>query len=285
MTDVDQFESAFKSAAKAVYQYQHLKITHVLVICDLEPGAAGLFTEQIKSFLSVPDDQTTWTVLSGEQFNTVGQLLDQINQHKPDLICSYRHLHSEAWRWPYGLGTYTDVISQQASCPLLLVPRPDSADEAKDAIPSDTMDVMAVTDHLTGDDALVNFAVRFTDSKGKLLLAHVEDQGIFDRYIEAVSRIPQINTDVAREYLLKQLLKEPRDYIQSCSKVLAENASTVQVEPIVVTGHHVSQYQHLIKEHRIDLLVMHARDSDQVAMHGVAYPLAVELRNTPLLLI
>jgi hypothetical protein len=30
---------------------------------------------------------------------------------------------------------------------------------------------------------------------------------------------------------------------------------------------------------------MHTRDQDQLAMHGLAYPLAVELRHIPLLLV
>ena len=38
-------------------------------------------------------------------------------------------------------------------------------------------------------------------------------------------------------------------------------------------------------EHGIDLLVMHTKDEDQLAMHGLAYPLAIELRDIPLLLI
>jgi hypothetical protein len=33
------------------------------------------------------------------------------------------------------------------------------------------------------------------------------------------------------------------------------------------------------------MLIFHSRDDDQVAMHGTAYPLAVELRTLPLLLI
>ena len=34
-----------------------------------------------------------------------------------------------------------------------------------------------------------------------------------------------------------------------------------------------------------DLLVMHAKEEDQMAMHGMAHPLAVELRSVPLLLL
>ena len=44
-------------------------------------------------------------------------------------------------------------------------------------------------------------------------------------------------------------------------------------------------YKRLIDEHRVDLLVMNTKDEDQLAMHGLSYPLTVELRDTPLLLI
>ena len=36
---------------------------------------------------------------------------------------------------------------------------------------------------------------------------------------------------------------------------------------------------------RVDLLVMNTKDEDQLAMHGLAYPLAVELRQIPLLML
>ena len=41
----------------------------------------------------------------------------------------------------------------------------------------------------------------------------------------------------------------------------------------------------LIDEHKVDLLVMNSRDEDQLAMHGLAYPLAVELNHVPMLLL
>ncbi len=43
--------------------------------------------------------------------------------------------------------------------------------------------------------------------------------------------------------------------------------------------------QPLIDEHKVDLLVMYAKDEDQLAMHGRTYPLAVELRHIPLLML
>ena len=48
----------------------------------------------------------------------------------------------------------------------------------------DTNRVMVMTDHLTGDSRLVNFAVRFTEPDGTLFLTHIEDDAVFDRYVD-----------------------------------------------------------------------------------------------------
>jgi len=50
-------------------------------------------------------------------------------------------------------------------------------------------------------------------------------------------------------------------------------------------GHRLQDYKRLVTEHDVDLLVMNTKDHEQLAMHGVAYPLTVELRDTPLLLL
>ena len=50
-------------------------------------------------------------------------------------------------------------------------------------------------------------------------------------------------------------------------------------------GHRLSEYKRLIGEHEVDLLVMNTKDAEQHAMHGMAYPLAVELRDIPLLML
>ena len=54
---------------------------------------------------------------------------------------------------------------------------------------------------------------------------------------------------------------------------------------IVKLGHHLSDYARLVEEHEIDLLVLNTKDEDQMAMHGIAYPLAVELRDVPMLML
>lgn len=278
MLEVDEFESAFKSAAKEVFRYERIEFNDVLVLTDLDQDGADQFAAGVQQYLATIGE-ANWTVLTGEADSSVDLILEAIESHKPDLICTYRHLHSGAWKWPYSLGTFVDVIIQVAPCPVLMLPRPDAK------LPSNTDEVSAVTDHLTGDHQLVNCAVRLTSADGKLYLTHVEDETTFERYIETIGKIPSIDTDNARDVIHKQLLKEPADYIDSVSDVLKTNGVTVKAEKIVATGHHLEEYKRIILDHGIDLLVMHGRDVKQVAMHGLAYPLAIELRDTPILLI
>jgi len=115
-------------------------------------------------------------------------------------------------------------------------------------------------------------------------LTHVEDQVIFERFLTVIDKIAEIDSETARDAIVNRLLAEPRDYIESCRLVLEEKTE-VKVEAIVTCGHLLKDHQKLIEEHEIDLLILHTKDDDQLAMHGLAYPLAVEMRKRPMLLI
>ena len=144
---------------------------------------------------------------------------------------------------------------------------------------------MAIADHLTGDNHLVSYAARLTSPNGKLLLTHVEDQSVFERYMEVIGKISSIDTEPAREAIVEQLLNEPRDYIRSCAEVLAEAELPIEIEEVVTFGHSLLDYKLLIDEKQVDLLVLNTKQEDQLAMHGLAYPLCVELRDTPILML
>ena len=144
---------------------------------------------------------------------------------------------------------------------------------------------MAMTDHLSGDDRLVNFAAGLVEPDGTLYLTHIEDEKTFARYAEVISKIPEIDTDTATEEIRNRLLDEPKDYIRSCRETLEEHGVQLRVEEIVTMGHRLSDYRQFIESNRVDLLVINTKDDDQDAMHGMAYPLAVELRQIPLLML
>ena len=234
MTEIDQFESVFKSADKPVYSLESISIDSVLTVTDLPEDSSTAFAQQCKTFLSVLDKQpsTKWQTISGERFSCVGDLLSLVQEAAPDLICAYRNLHTPATEFPYSLGVYLDVLTQATSVPVLLLPNPQDF-MGREGDMQGTRTVMAITDHLTGDHHLVSYGALLTQPEGKLLLTHVEDQVILDRYMSTISKIPSIETESARESILKQLLKEPRDYIRSCKKILHEAKLPITIEEIV----------------------------------------------------
>lgn len=285
MTQIDQFESVFRSADKSRFAYKPIEIGHVLVITDLDDYQSKLYSDRIRSFLKSlgkqPDIQ--WSVASEKECENVGTLLDVVEAKRPDLICTYRNLHSGGWRWPYSLGEHLDVLTQVTTTPVLVLPRPDEKSFSPSTV--DTSSVLAITDHLTGDHQLINYAIRFTEQDGTLHLAHIEQKKIFDRYIDAISKIGSIDTEHAKEEILKRLLKEPEDYIASCIDVIKEANIDIEVNSIVKIGSQLEDYRQLINENNVDILVVNTKDDDQMAMHGLAYPLAIELRQYSLLML
>ncbi|MAV34314.1 MAG: hypothetical protein CMJ59_02545 [Planctomycetaceae bacterium] len=282
MTNLDQFESTFKSADKARFVYEPVSLQKLLLVTDTEESVASGFKSSVEQLLNSAagvEGIETSVVLGGD-FDQISSLLEQIGQHQPDLICTYRNLHVEAADYPYSLGGYLDVLTQVSEIPVLVMPHPRFAGS-----PTSTQSVMAITDHLTGDDHLVSCATALTSSGGTLFLTHVEDLTTFERYIETIAKIPEIDTSTAQQALLEQLLREPRDYIASCSEVLTSRGLPFQVQSLVSVGHHLADYRRLVEEHNVDLLVLNTKDEDQLAIHGLAYPLTIELRETPLLLL
>jgi nucleotide-binding universal stress UspA family protein len=282
MSSVDQFASVFNAAAKTIFQYKPPVLKNALIITDLENEAAAKYVESAKSFFS--EIEGPWDVLEKGDFTTVKDLLDIVGNKKPDLIVTYRHLHSEAWRWPHSLGEHLDVLIQVTEPPVAIMPHPDREGVPEHAM-KNTANVMAINDHLTGEDCLVNHAAQMTLSEGTLHLTHIEDDVIFDRYMEVISKIPEIDTDVARETIRTQLLNEPSAYIDSVGEALSHELSNIKVIKHISHGLQLDEYRKAVDEHKADLVVVKAHDPDQQAMNATAYSIAVELRTTPLLIV
>lgn len=283
MTKIDQFESVFKAASKPLYTFEDIAIENVLVISDMNDAEHTAFADTIQQFLPMLSSQVTWHHIRGDAYTDVQELLDTVQKQSPDLVCTYRNLQTNSWRWPYSLGDYLDVLTQESNIPIMVFPHPQK--EGKEWKDSILKEVMVITDHLTGDDRLVHYGLRFTPQDGTLFMSHVEDKEVFERYVELFSKIPEIDTDVAREKLYERLLKEPHDYIDSCKAELDKKEHPIHIEAIVTLGHFLSDYQMHLQEHEVDLLVLNTKDDDQFAMHGLAYPIAVEFRSIPLLML
>ncbi|MDJ0945730.1 MAG: hypothetical protein QNJ30_19855 [Kiloniellales bacterium] len=285
MTKLDTFESVFKSADKPVFAYRAVTLGQVLLVTDLGEAAAEALLGRVRDYLGAVDaPETRWTAVPGGAFGDVHQLLELVEARRPDLIVTYRHLHSEAWRWPFSLGEHLDVLTQATKTPVLVLPHPDAERGLPHSV-RNTDRVMAITDHLAGESRLVNAALAFTRPGGTCWLTHVECTQHFERYMDVISRIPALETEVARETIAAQLLKEPHDFIRSCRAVIEAEGLDVRIEEIVTMGDRLVEYETLIRDHEVDLLVLYTKDEDQLAMHGLAYPLAVELRQIPLLML
>lgn len=284
MTKVDQFESAFRAASKTPFKYAAVQVESVLVVADAGEAESRAFSERARAFLSVLEqgENVRWASVNGDDFDTVPELLEIIERERPGLICTYRHLHSDSWQWPYTLGEYIDVLTQATTTPVLVLPHPK---RAAGRPVTDTSVVVAMTDHLVGDDRLVNWAARFTADDGTLVLSNVDDDVAFERFMEVIGKVPSINTDDARAQIGERLSRDAHDYINSCARGLSRSGRPITVDEIVTRGHHLSEYRRIVEEKDADLLVMNTKDDDQLAMHGLAYPLAIEVRSIPLLLL
>jgi hypothetical protein len=283
MTTLDQFESVFNSAVKPLYRYKPILISHALIVTDLDQDSANEFAGQVQQLLA-PQKIENWEIITGDQYSSTLDLLGLLEGKTTDLICCYRNLHSQAWQHPHSLGSHLDVLIQMTSSPVLILPHPEAGYAYAHAYDSERQ-VLAMTDHMTDDDLLVSLAAEFTGSGGHLHLAHIEDEMTFNRYIEAISKIETIDTVNAQSTIKHQLLKYPTDYIESCRTTLLQEFPSISVEAIVAFGKKLSDYSKYVDDLGINLLIMHGKDEDQLAMHGLSYPLAIEIRQIPLLVI
>ncbi len=286
MSRLDQFESVFKSAAKATFTHEPVSIARAMILTDLAAAEAEAYACRVRDFLRdlTTSETLEWDVVTGDRSHSIGALLDLVEGWKPDLVCAYRNLHSGAWQWPHSLSDHIEVLTQVTDVPVLLLPRPGQVGGWEDTTGA-PFTAMALTDHLAGDDRLVEYGVAFAQNGGQLVLAHIEHEVVFERYMDVISKLPRVPTDVAREDIRDQLLKEPSDYIERARVGLAEAGVEITVRAVVRMGHQLQTCQELVSEHKVDLLVFHTKEQGQLAMHGLSYQLAVELRAIPLLMI
>lgn len=282
MSTIDQFESVFRSAVKESYQPTPFPLRELLLVTDLSGEEEGLYLAEVKRFFEGLSARPQITSLSLEQTVSIGELVDLIKARSPDLIITYRGLHDRTEDFPFSLGDHVEVLTQVTDVPILLFP---ALTDVKSLQLRPPARVMVLTDQLIEHPQLIDAGLSMMQSPGQLTLAHVEDEAVFERYMKLIGKIPQIDTDVARTLIKEQMLAEVSEYIKQTRDALAEQEMGVTVHELVKMGHQLQQYKSLVGEHHIELVVMQTKDDGQVAMHGLSYPLAVELSKTPLLML
>ena len=216
MSTVDQFESVFKAAAKTTYQHEKPTLGKVVLVTDLVDAEANLFLHSVRDFFAkiLPEGNSEWEVLGRGSYGSVKELLGKVEEHRPDLLVTYRNLGSESWCWPYSLGEHLDVLTQVTTTPVLVLPHPDR-DDCTELFSRELCNVMAVSGHLCGEGTLIRYASTFTPEQGRLILSHVEDKATLDRYLDAIDKIPEIDSELAREFLLERMLRDAKDFSES----------------------------------------------------------------------
>ena len=286
MDKLDQYESVFRASAKERFQYEGIPLGKVLLVTDRDTTRAGEIAVRLQAFLGEihKGDSMDLTVLSGDDFEGLQDLISKAEEFGADLVVTHRGLRESEKKPPFSLGVYLDVLTQVTDFPILVLPDDDDMAAFEKAL-DHLREVVVVTDHLQGDSAIINWGARFVPRDGKLVLAHIEDDAIFERYMSVIGRIPEIPTEDARRLILDQLLQEPRDFIESVRKCFADENVPIEVLSEVRTGHVIADFQQVLEHHEGDLMVLHTKDESQRAMHGQAYALAVEYRNVALLLL
>lgn len=280
---IDEFQSIFKGAERQKFAYVDVPIRSVTIVTDTDKETAERLKQRLPVFLTRLSDVESWRLLTRDDFSNVAGLLDCIDREQTDLIITYRHLLEESLVPQHSLGVCLDVLTQTTSIPVLVLPGTAASPITFDERVCDR--VMVVADHISGDSRLINYGARLCRDSGTIWLCHIEDDRIFERYMHAIERIPAIDTSDAREMIAARLQKDAEDFLDDCMRELNAEGPNASYQAIVERGHHLREYSRLIESHNIDLLVMNTKDDDQLAMHGRAYSLAVEMTSVCILML
>jgi hypothetical protein len=282
MSDFD-FESQFRGAIRTRYAHTPLAITSAWLLHDLPADRAAAVLASAQRFLGSALADTSWEVVQATDLHA---LRDRLMSEDVNLVVTYRNLRDPE-RYPHtSLGTWVDTLTQATPVPVLVLP--DRADDDVGAASlmarlDGTHVVLVATDHLTDDPELVRWAVELTRPGGRLLLSHVEDEDVFERYMGIVERVPELDNDIARNTLHDRLLKEPTDFCTDVAAALAEH--DLRVEHVVQMGSTVATYRSLLETHPVELIVADAKDPERRAMSALAHAIAVEFTELPILLL
>ncbi len=281
----DEFESVFRSAIKERYSYSPPDVGAVVVVIDRDRQVAeGMVAElrELNSGLS-RIGEVSWHTVCVDDFAGIAPLLGRVQELQAGLVVTWRNVFGLADDSSFALGSVVETLSQALDVPVLVMP----GEGAERRLPARQQvdSVLVVTDHLTGARRLIDWGLLLTPDQGTIYLAHIEDQATFERYMDAIGRIPSMDTDVARDRLAAKLLQLPSDYIESVVTEMASCGISETVVPIVRMGDPLGEYESLVAESEIDLVLVHSKDASQRAMEGTAYALTVELADTPVLML
>lgn len=277
MTGIDKFESVFRATLRDDFKLAPLVFKKVLVLTDVQ-AAPDEGRAMLASATTMLPSATEIELHMLAMDAPISVTLELVAREAPDLVVTHRGLASPSWRQPFTVGENLEVLTQVAAPPVLALPHPLVAAPPTKAPGK----IMALTDQLAGNSDLVNAALALTPDDGQLVLCHVEDTRSFERFLDVIAKLPSIDTEQARDEISARLAKEPTDFAESVRAALEPKGRKVSI--LITRGAHTRDYVELVELEDAGLVVMGTRDASQLAMHGMAHALAIELRTTPMLL-
>lgn len=281
---IDRFESVFRSADKPQFRYQPPNVGRILVLTDAENHSSA-FHDRVSRFISSGDlgQAPEFTLSNAPSPATKSDFLEPIAADQADLVVTHRHLY-ETFTDPHlGLGTYPEALMQSSTRPLLILPH--YLDPGLLPATEKLEDVMVISDHFSNSDELINWAAKFVSNSGALWLTHVESEPDFNRYMKAIERIPELDTDIARTTLRRELLHESKSYIQNCKQQLARTNPALTVEILACMGRPLDSYRQWLSEDKHEMLVIPALGEEAFRQRALANHLAEEFPQIALLLV
>lgn len=277
MLKIDHFASLFRAADKEQVDIPDVLVSRVALITDVSKEESNKLWERWKGIFPTPVEII---LLDGTMTQSLPLLIEALNGVEVDLVVTYRCLHSDAWKYPYAVGSYIEVLTQIVSFPVLLMPH--IHEDMKNY--ANAKQILLMSSELTKESALVGFANAFATKNSSLLLAQIDDKSMFLRIIDIISKIPQIDTDDAKQYISQRREQEMNDWVFRCKQSLSQKSNAPVVSQIDMLDPSMKQCAEVIEKHKADLVVINTKDDEQLAIHGLAYPIMVQFRHIPLLL-
>lgn len=281
---IDRFQSIFRSADKPHFHYQPPDLTKVLVLTD-SGDSDGSFLKRVQNFIATADLAQTpeFIELKLPVPGSRSDFLNSIEKHSADLMVTHHHLFETFIDPSLGLGTYLESLLQSSPIPLMIVPH--YLDPGFAPATEKLEDVLVISDHFSNSDELINWSAAFVSNSGALWLTHVESEVDFERYMQAIARIPEIDTETARATLSTELLHESMSYIQNCKQQLAKTNPALAVELLACMGLPLNTYRQWLCRDKHELLVIPALAEERFAHRALTGQLATEFPHIALLIV
>ena len=277
MLKIDHFASVFRAADKEIISIREREISKVLIVTDVNHEKSLEIWERWRSLFVHSVDVV---ILHGETSRDISTITQKVEEAECDLIISYRCLHSDNWKYPHAVGSYIEVMTQLTSKPVLLMPH--VLEDTREYAPPES--IVLISDDLTKEADLLGWACSFRGSQARCTLVELHNEAHFHRMMDVIAKIPQIDTEVAKDKIYLQLQKDSLDWVSRSQEIVGRWERPLSLQRTEMAQSCMTSCTELVQKEASELIVLNTKDEDQLAIHGLVYPFMVQFRHVPLLL-